>query len=695
MITLRLRSRPAGPGDVDATLARLDHEPGAYFGCDAGVPGLHPSRAVAFAAPALALHLYTDGIAARALDDAGAQLLADAGLQAWADAAQRGRGLPLAQGLRRFMQRCTQLCTPPNGASDGGHSRIMLCGALPFDAWRLQARDHPSLAPLAASLPEPRDPVLGTLYLPLNWLERDADTWTHHELGLHGAPVTHSKPASLPAPAAGTVPTADDYPPGGHAGMVRRAMDHLADPALVSLTLSQSFRRPCSVSPAAAFARLRAVNPAPASFMFNDSRGSRLFGASPDLQLLVLGRTVDAMPVCGTVARRPGPVGEAESLRELLNEDVDAASLAVCTDALRWDLAPLCEPGTLHLTDRRRPMSLATVVHTVDRLRGTLREGIDAWDAIFATTAPAMVTGAPRARALAGIAALEASPRGWYGGLMVQVRADGQAMAGTILRAAWLRGAPGNTMAEVRTGGDLMADSSPEREEAESRLKAVSLWRALGLEQPPHAAGPPAQQGGTGTAAPCVTVVLQAAADPFEPALRDCVAALGMVVADTDSSAASGSQTVRLLGGLTPVAASKVGPIPGPLVAVGDAAAAVLRSHGFAVSPVTPRHGRLCMAHPTADPTADTPAALSRGGPFHVAVYETLALQPDPPGQPGQPTPPGWQTWLVGNEGQPLMLYSSVNRIACLLFRPESLLSAPPAREALRLALMHVQHVQP
>ena len=134
-------------------------------------------------------------------------------------------------------------------------------------------------------------------------------------------------------------------------------------------------------------------------------------------------------------------------------------------------------PGSLRLLDRRRPMTLATVVHAVDRLRGRLREGVDAWDAIVATAAPVMLTGTPRALALAAIAAHEAGPRGWYGGLVVEVRASGRARVGTMLRAAAVR----DGVAEVRTGGDLLADSDPAREELESRIKAVSLWRALGL----------------------------------------------------------------------------------------------------------------------------------------------------------------------------------------------------------------------
>ena len=129
--------------------------------------------------------------------------------------------------------------------------------------------------------------------------------------------------------------------PDERMGEVGVAWVVLREQPLVSLTLSQSFRRPCTASAARAFDRLRRVNPAPVTFFLNDGSGGQLFGASPDLQLVVQGRHVQALPVCGTVARGAGPVGEAESFRELVNEAVDAASLAVCSDALREDLAPL------------------------------------------------------------------------------------------------------------------------------------------------------------------------------------------------------------------------------------------------------------------------------------------------------------------------------------------------------------------
>ncbi len=630
-IALTHRRRPASAAEVDAALARLDTAAGMYFGVDAGIAGLHPLQAVLVDQPALVLTLYADAVRAAACTALGTALLAHPALSGWAAAAQPG-GKPV-QALRALLQAFEP---SPD---------VLLQGALRFSAHVLggSAQSVPTCS-------------LGVLFLAQSLWQRDAaGQWEHVVLSLDGvadAPAVAGHPAP-PLPSPDAAPPQNDYAPGGHAQMVARALVHLREQPLVSLTLSQSFRRRSDASPAGAFARLRRVNPAPAMFFVNDGAGDRLFGASPDLQLVVQGRTVQALPVCGTVARASGPVGEAESFRELVNEDTDAASLAVCSDALRNDLAPLCEPGTLHLRERRRQMSLATVVHTVDRLQGTLREGADAWDAIAATTAPAMVTGTPRAPALAAIAQLEASPRDWYGGLAVQVRADGSALAGTILRAAVLRGG----VAEVRTGGDLLADSVPEREEQESRLKAISLWRALGLEEAPdltsrhasHAALPPA-------------VSLDDSLDPFAHALRDTLLGLGVQVAH-------GAQPSVRAGHAAHGADDR------HIVAVGDAALRLLQLSGCAVQPVTPVHGRLVHCTPT------SPDAWPGAMPFTAARYATLALAP------GAALAAGWQVWARDEAGAPVMLVHAVRRVACLLVRPDSLLANDAARNALAHAL--------
>lgn len=638
MIGLRVQRSAATVAQVDAALAQLDDQAGIYFGVDAGIAGLHPLQATLLVEPALALRLYGDGLEVEALTGFGQSLLAQPALASWH--AQTGRGPQVSgiTGLRAFLA-----CFEPS-------PDILLLGALPFAAHRLAEPGNDAGS-------------LGVLFFGQHLLRRDGTgAWQHVALSLAepmlpASPVAFS-PARPFAVTAAASPAADaprdDSPPGAYADMVRRALECLRERPLVSLTLSQSYRRRVHLPAVTAFGRLRAANPAPASFFVNDGLGLRLFGASPDLQLVVTGRSIQTLPVCGTVARRPGAIGEAETVRELLNEEVDAASLAVCTDALRNDLAPLCEPGSLRLLDRRRPMSLATVVHAVDRLEGRLRDGADAWDAIVATAAPVMVTGTPRAEALRAIHELEASPRGWYGGLMVQVASNGDALAGTILRAAAVRGG----VAEVRAGGDLMADSSPEREEQESRLKTGSLWRAFGLES---AVAPAAAQ--QDIALPAV-VHLVDAGDPFGHAMRDCLQGLGLDLA------MSLQARCRVLVGSIDLATGS----DQHLVAVGDAALRLLGACGYTVLPDRPAHGRTLLC------TTTDEAPWRSDSPFAAARYASAALQTGD-------RPAGWQVWALDEQGQPVALAHSGRRVVCLLFRPDSLLSSPQAVQLLRAAL--------
>jgi anthranilate/para-aminobenzoate synthase component I len=642
---------PATPGAVAEAMALLDVGEGAYFGCDAGIAGMHPLQACLMAQPLLALQVFVDGVEAQALTGEGAALLAHAALAPFMETA--GRGMPAGAAIDAL--RVFHACL--------GHAPdAVLIGPLGFEAHRL-AVDFPERQGHGVSLNSAR---LGMLYFGDRYLQRDATgTWTQVALTFDGAALAAARGSAdvATSPAARVAITAqDDFPVGGYAKVVARALTRLGEQPLVSLVLSQSFRRTGTVTASIAFTRLQSVNPAPASFFVNAGQGECFFGASPDLQLAVRGTQLQSFPVCGTVARGRGPVGEAESFRELINEDVDAASLAVCSDALRNDLAPLCKPGSLQLLARRRQMSLSTVVHTVDQLQGELRQGADVWDVIIATAAPVMVTGTPRRVALPLIEELEASPRGWYGGLMLQVAGDGTAFVGTILRAAVLR----DGVVEVRCGGDLMADSDPPREERESRLKALSLWRALGMDETSATEATPGSSAVTpGVDGGLFEVCLQASGDPFANALADVLRGLGCFL-HSDAP-------------LT-VLAGKVVLLAQPLrqtVALGDAAALVLRDAGFTVRQIAPEHGRIvhCKALPEAPWEVPT---------FTSARYATLEI--DFAVTPA-PVQTGWQVWARDQAAQAVVLANVERQVVCLLMRPDSLMSDESARQVLKSSL--------
>ena len=630
--------RAATSDEVETALFKLESNPGIYFGVDAGIEGMHPLQATLVAQASLQFDVYEDGIELQALSKLGHQLLHSAEVTNWIGASARGSDRSVQDSLQQFLA----LFEPSEN--------LLLSGAFQFDAHKLHnvktKKENETLNPL------------GVLFFAEKIYRRQGPVQSAWELiDLSGDEASKpSKPAPQSNPNASPQ---DDMPPGGYAQMVLRAIDNLKSTDLVSLTLSQAYRKQVSMLPTTAFNNLRQANPAPACFFVNNGRGLHLLGASPDLQLVIQNQLVQSLPVCGTVAKRSGPMGEAFSLQELINEDVDAASLSVCTDALRNDLAPFCKPGSLTLLNRRKPMVMSTVVHTVDRIQGELKANVNVWDVILATAAPVMVTGTPRKEAVKLIEKLEASPRAWYGGLVVQVSSKQTALVGTILRAAAVE----NGVAQVRTGGDLMADSSPEREEQESRLKTLSVWRAFGL-------APAAMQASQHiTANPLkLQIHLHSNGDAFASSMQDCLESLGAQLVE-----AAGNCTVLIGNSLSEAdLKSKV-----HCVAIGNIAYQLLAQHGWPVKQTTPENGRVSLHQIT----NDAPTAMPKQ--FISAKYAGYSLQP----LQNNRVPDGWQIWTTDQTGTPSSMVHPSKKIACILFRPDSMMSDDAAKLLLKEAL--------
>jgi anthranilate/para-aminobenzoate synthase component I len=637
MIDFHVAQGPATPQELATAFAALDHQPGIYFGVDAGVKGLHPLQATLMIQPCLRIQVRGDGLVVQGCSALGDALLAQAPIAQWRTRASQAQGGSVQEALNALLA----LFKPSPD--------VLLLGALRFEAHLLNSD-------------QPHAQELGVLFLGERLLRRDGPVdseWRSVTLSLKGVALQpHARAATedaLTAKPLNSEPQ-DDMPPGGYAEMVRHALVGLRHSPLVSLTLSQCYRRTVTMPASEAFQRLRHANPAPASFFMNDGAALKLLGASPDLQLVIQQGRVVSLPVCGTVARRPGPMGEALSFQELINEDVDAASLAVCTDALRNDLAPFCEPGSLQLLDRRQPMMLSTVVHTVDRLSGQLKKNVNLWEVILATAAPVMVTGTPRKEALEFIQALEASPRNWYGGLIVQVASNGHALVGTILRAAAVE----HGVAQVRTGGDLMADSSPEREEQESRLKTLSVWRAFGLaptQTTPQAHLPSSRLDRA--------VRLLNRQDAFAAAVQECLTGIGIRCVDQAPCA--------VVIGLSIDTSAPRG------LYIGDAALTLLQQQGWPVTPTTPENGRVSLHRRTHEAPEAIPAE------FISVRYARQALTE-------KHIPDGWQVWTTDEHGVATCAIHRANQWACLLFRPESLMSDAGARTVLQEALNAIHH---
>jgi len=190
--------------------------------------------------------------------------------------------------------------------------------------------------------------------------------------------------------------------------------------------------------------------------------GAEFVSASPELLFAIEEGRIRSEPMKGT--QRPDSAAALEASQK------DRAELAMITDLVRHDLAPLCRPRSVTVRAERRFVALPYATQTVSDVEGELRPGVTALDALDALHPGGSVTGAPKRAARAMIGRLERSPRGAYCGAL-GFSAAGRATVSLLIRTA-SRDADGWTYG---VGGGIVHDSDPQAEFAELEVKLGAL----------------------------------------------------------------------------------------------------------------------------------------------------------------------------------------------------------------------------
>lgn len=360
-------------------------------------------------------------------------------------------------------------------------AHLGLYGALGYDlAFQLE--------PMQLSLLRPQDQRDIVLYLPDEILVVDHQlrqatrrSYDFEALGAstHGLSRSGARKVFTPR---SPLPRVSDQAPNEYQDKVRLAKQAFACGDLFEVVLSQEFSEPLGLMPSEVFLGLRDRNPSPYGFLLNLGRQEYLIGASPEMYVRVEGSRVETCPISGTIPRGRDAFDDAEQIRKLLNSTKDECELTMCTDVDRNDKARICEPGSVRLLGRRLIETYSRLFHTVDHVEGVLREGFDGIDAFISHMWAVTVTGAPKRAALDFIERHERSARSFYGGAVGVLGFDGHVNTGLVIRTVHVK----DGQASVRAGATLLADSDPDAEEAETRIKAQGLFDALDSARVPR-----------------------------------------------------------------------------------------------------------------------------------------------------------------------------------------------------------------
>jgi anthranilate synthase component 1 len=251
------------------------------------------------------------------------------------------------------------------------------------------------------------------------------------------------------------------------------------------IVLSQRFQRKTKANAVALYRALRATNPSPYMFLLNfgacpETGGERaLIGASPEMLVRCRDRELTYRPIAGTRTRGVNAEQDGLLAAELLADEKERAEHMMLVDLGRNDLGRVARYGTVKVKKLMTVEKYSHVQHLVTELQAELRPELDRFDALGACFPAGTVTGAPKIRAMQGIAELERGAREAYSGAVLYADYANNLDSCITIRTMELAG----DMLSVQAGAGIVADSVPALEWEETINKSRALRRAVALAE--------------------------------------------------------------------------------------------------------------------------------------------------------------------------------------------------------------------
>jgi anthranilate synthase component 1 len=256
--------------------------------------------------------------------------------------------------------------------------------------------------------------------------------------------------------------------------IVSKAKKHIQRGDVFQIVLSRQFSQKFLGDEFNVYRHLRNVNPSPYLFYF-DYTDYKLMGSSPEIQIKVEAGKATVNPIAGTF-KRTGNDKQDQLLAEKLLADVkENAEHTMLVDLARNDLSRSC--SGVGVAEFKEIQFYSHVIHIVSKVTGRLMEGYDGLDVMASTFPAGTLSGAPKVRAMQIIDDFEPTSRGFYGGCIGLITANGD-----INHAIMIRSIKSHQQQLVyQAGAGIVAASDEEKELQEVNHKIEALRKSIKL----------------------------------------------------------------------------------------------------------------------------------------------------------------------------------------------------------------------
>ncbi|MCF8359579.1 MAG: anthranilate synthase component I family protein [Prolixibacteraceae bacterium] len=254
--------------------------------------------------------------------------------------------------------------------------------------------------------------------------------------------------------------------------MVKHGKKHCYRGDVFQIVLSRRFNQKFSGDEFNVYRALRRINPSPYLFFF-DFGAYKIFGSSPESQLIVNNNTAHINPIAGTFRRTGDDEKDRHLAVELAADEKENAEHVMLVDLARNDLSR--NSSRVTVGNYREVQYYSHVLHLVSEVSGQLDAGTNTIK-VFGDTFPAgTLSGAPKYKAMEIIDRLENNARSFYGGAIGFIGFNGDINHAITIRTFMSRG--NNLVSQA--GAGIVAKSKNENELQEVNNKLGALKKAI------------------------------------------------------------------------------------------------------------------------------------------------------------------------------------------------------------------------
>ena len=261
--------------------------------------------------------------------------------------------------------------------------------------------------------------------------------------------------------------TDDEY-----VSMVKKGIAACARGDVFQVVLSRKFLQKFSGDEFNVYRSLRNINPSPYLFYF-DYGDYRLFGSSPESQLIVQNNMAIVHPIAGTFKRTGNDSVDEELAGKLAKDEKENAEHVMLVDLARNDLSRVC--NEVKVTRFCEVQYFSHVIHLVSEVKGKISENTNPFELLGATFPAGTLSGAPKYKAMQLIDEFEKDARGYYGGCIGFIGFNGSINHAIMIRTFLSK--ENNLIS--RAGAGIVAASNPSRELQEVSNKLNALTAAI------------------------------------------------------------------------------------------------------------------------------------------------------------------------------------------------------------------------